>query len=108
MVSNLDYYDMEDMRTEEEEEEDKEFEEALQWWFHQEEEFKNHIPEEGERFSHVCMLDPELIPDLTPDLIDYFFKDAYIPAGCEFEEEEMGFDYVKRTYIFKGEEENDI
>jgi hypothetical protein len=61
----------------------------------------------GERFIQTCYISSELLPDLTPDMIDYFFKDTYIPEHCVFEKEEIDpAGFIRRTFIYK-EEEND-
>jgi len=79
------------------------YEAALEKWNYLEKEFQNHVPKIGERCIQKCYISPELIPDLTPGMIDYFFKDTYIPPGCIFEKEEIGLNLITRTYIYKGE-----
>ena len=87
---------------------DKElYETAVEAWNYIEKEFQNHVPEIGERCIQTCCISSELIPDLTPGMIDYFFKDAYIPEGCIFEKEEIDpVGFIRRTFIYKGEKTN--
>ena len=84
------------------------YEAALEEWNYLEKEFQNHVPKIGERYTQRCYISSELIPDLTSDMIDYFFKDAYIFEGCVFEKEEINpIGFITRTFIYKGEKDDD-
>ena len=83
------------------------YEEAIALYYSDVKKSLQHVPEIGERWEQTLYLDSVLIPDLDKISIDWLFEGSEIPPGCVFEKEEIGVDFVKRTYIYKGEKKNE-
>ena len=79
------------------------YEEAVALYYADMKKSLQHVPQIGERWAQTLYLDQALIPDLDKLDIDLLFEESEIPEGCVFEKEEIGADFVKRTYIYEGE-----
>jgi len=83
-----------------------EYETAVTEFEKQQKTIIEHKPKIGETFTQTVVISDNVLQHLSHKDIDHFFKNAEVPFGCVLDNQEINIrkGYVRRIYIYKGEE----